>query len=126
MPSLLLHIFTIPTNRATTAVLLRNALSAATGNISLEIAPEYFLGCPSRCLAIQVMTPVCIRPASTMNSTPTTTVEEELNPLKASFSSTTPLTSRIPMAAKNTTSALSFVKISTENMASTVTIVIHA
>lgn len=38
MPSFFAHIFTMPTNIATTVVLLRNELRHATGSISLATA----------------------------------------------------------------------------------------
>ena len=41
---------------------------------------------------IHCSTPVCVRPATTTNSTPTVTTEVLLNPEKASFASSTPVT----------------------------------
>ena len=126
MPSFFDHIFTMLTNSATTVVLLRNELSAATGNISRVTAPVYDLGCPSRCFTIHCSTPVCINPATTTNSTPITITDVLLKPEKASLASSTPVTNRIAIAPRKTKSERNFVNSSTVNIVSTVAIVIHA
>ena len=126
MPNFFDHILTMPTKSATTVVLLRNELSAATGTISLTTALEYVSGCPNRFFTIHCNTPVCVSPATTTNSTPMTTTEPELKPEKASLASSTPVTNRMPMAPRNTRSARSFVSSKMVNIVSTVTMVIHA
>ena len=120
------HIFTIPTKRATTVVLLRNELSAATGSISRITAFEYEFGCPNRCLTIHCKTPVCVRPATTTKRTPMITTDVELKPEKASLALSTPVTKRIEMAPRKTRSARSLVNNNTVNIVSTVAMVIHA
>ena len=55
-----------------------------------------------------------------------TTTEPELKPEKASLASSTPVTKRMAMAARNTRSARSFVVSMTVNIVSTVTMVIQA
>ena len=62
----------------------------------------------------------------TMNKAPMTTTDELLKPESASFVSSTPVTNRMAMAPRKADSAGTFVKISTANIPSTVTIVIHA
>ena len=58
MPSLWLQSFTMPIKSATTVVLLRKALSKATGAITLTIAPERLFGEPIRFFTIHWVTPV--------------------------------------------------------------------
>ena len=59
-------------NNATTVVLLRNALSPATGTITLRIAPVRLFGIPIRFFTIHCVTPVYVMPAIIINSTATT------------------------------------------------------
>ena len=58
MPSFFDHIFTMFTNRATTVVLLKNELKAATGSINRTTALGYVSGVPSRFFTIHCSTPV--------------------------------------------------------------------
>ena len=71
-------------------------------------------------------TPVCVRPATTTNSTPITTTEALLKPEKASLTSNTPVTNNTEIAPKKTKSERNLVNSRTLNIVRTVAMVIQA
>ena len=92
------------TNIATTGVLLRNADSAATGNIMRSWPPASDRGRPSTTRAARSRPPVSFTPAATTNSAAIVTTAGFEKPVNASAGSMMPASSRIVTAAISTMS----------------------
>ena len=126
MPSFFDHIFTTLVKSATTVVLFRKELSAATGIISRAMAPPKLLGEPRQYLMIHCRKPVWTKPLTTTKRTPMRMTVDEEKQLSTSASGRAPVSSRKAMLPRNTKSAGRLVKSIRPKTAITVAITSQA